>query len=276
MRIAVTSDLHYDPRGYLTPPEKIRELARRIAAEVPDAVILAGDLAHGLASFGRCLDCFDNIVAPIGVIAGNHDIWFDRETSMGSNTLWEEALPRTTRDRGAVWLEHDILRVGGVAIVGSMAWYDYSAIDPGVQADPEVIARVKRQFNNDALWIDWNRDDRDVAHALGQSMLMRLRTACNDDSVRSVVVVTHVPILEEQMERRPHDRKWGFTNAYFGNLTLGRAVVREPKVRAVVSGHTHHAKNATRERTGAPPVGVCVVGSDYGSPDYVMVKVGGS
>ncbi len=42
------------------------------------------------------------------------------------------------------------------------------------------------------------------------------------------------------MLRKPDDFDWGFSNAYFGNLTLGRQVLEtSKKVQAVVSGHTH-------------------------------------
>jgi hypothetical protein len=41
------------------------------------------------------------------------------------------------------------------------------------------------------------------------------------------------------MLRKPDDFDWGFSNAYFGNLTLGRQVLEtSKKVQAVVSGHT--------------------------------------
>jgi hypothetical protein len=79
--------------------------------------------------------------------------------------------------------------------------------------------------------------------------------------------------LEEQMERRPDDPRWGFSNAYFGNLTLGREVLREPKVRAIVSGHTHFGKRATLTRSGAPDVEAVVVTTDYGEPGYAVVEL---
>ena len=54
-RIAVTGDLHYDPSGQLTPPRMIRALVEEIRAEKPDAVIMAGDLAHGLVQLGPAI-----------------------------------------------------------------------------------------------------------------------------------------------------------------------------------------------------------------------------
>ena len=89
------------------------------------------------------------------------------------------------------------------------------------------------------------------------------------------MVVTHVPICEEQMCRKPGDRAWGFSNAYFGNLTLGRRVLAMPKVRVVVSGHTHIGREGVVTRPDVPdlpPVRVSVVDSEYNSPGYLVVK----
>lgn len=273
MRLAVTSDLHYDPAGHLTPPPLVRDLARAVAAERPDAVVLAGDLAHGLRAFRECVRCFADVGAPVAVLAGNHDVWRDDEAGVGSAELWGGALARVARAEGALWLEGEVLRVGDAAVVGSMAWYDYSAMDPTVRATPDEAALAKRFYNNDAAWVDWGRDDRDVARALADGLAATLARAAADPGVRAVAVVTHVPVLEEQMVRKPHDPRWGFSNAYFGHLTLGARVVAEPKVRAVVSGHTHGGREAVRERPGAPPVDVRVVGSDYGAPAYVVLEV---
>lgn len=273
MRLAVTSDLHYDPRGDLTPPERVRALARRIAGERPDAVVLAGDLAHGLAAFDACVACFEDVGAPVAVLAGNHDVWRDEETKTGSEALWSRRLREVTQARGAHWLEDAPLRVGDVAVVGTMAWYDYSAMDPTVRATPEQAEIMKRMFNNDAAWIDWPWTDRALARSLGDAMMLRLAAVVADETVRAVAVVTHVPVLEAQMERRPDDSRWGFSNAYFGNLTLGARVMGAAKLRAVVSGHTHAARRATLAAVDGGAVDVRVIGSDYGAPAYVIVEV---
>ena len=88
-----------------------------------------------------------------------------------------------------------------------------------------------------------------------------------------IAVVTHVPIFEEQMHRKPDDRGWGFANAYYGNLTLGARLKDEPKLRAVVSGHTHWGINETLERKGLAAIDVRVVGSDYQIPNYTTIEV---
>ena len=58
MKIVITSDLHYDPKEHLTSPKDIDEMVQKIAIERPNAVILAGDLAHGMKAFEACIAAF--------------------------------------------------------------------------------------------------------------------------------------------------------------------------------------------------------------------------
>jgi predicted phosphohydrolase len=272
-RVIVTSDLHYDPEGNLTAPKNVEALAGRIADSSPDAVVLAGDLAHELGPFRRCLECFADVGVPVGVLAGNHDVWFDRQAGLSSQLLWERALPEVTRDLGMVWLEEETIRLGPVAVVGSMAWYDYSGVDPTQRASAEEHWREKDRFNNDAVWIDWPWRDVELAEELRLGLVSRLALAAADDGVEKVLVATHVPILEAQMTRKPEDPRWARSNAYFGHLTLGAEVLREPKVVEVVSGHTHTGRDAWVERAPLASIRARVVGSDYDEPAYVIVEL---
>jgi hypothetical protein len=77
-----------------------------------------------------------------------------------------------------------------------------------------------------------------------------------------------VPLFDEQMCRKPHDPDWGFSNAYFGNLTLGQRVLQMRKLQAVVSGHTHVERQASIGRRAVP---VSVLGSDYNAPVYTVI-----
>ncbi len=267
VRIAVTSDLHYDPEGRLTPPSKVRAIAERIRDEAPDVVVTAGDLGHGLSQFRECLSCFYGLGVPVGVLAGNHDLWRDPQSGYSSLDLWQEHLPKAVEDAGAVWLEKENILMRDVAIVGSMTWYDYSALDPGLTFSVDQLFRMKARLNNDAYWIDWEYTDPEFAGVLLEGLCLRLQRAAAHPGISDVVVVTHVPILDGQMARKPHDLNWATSNAYFGNLTVGAMVLSEPKVRAIVSGHTHVGREGTVRRGNLPPVQFYVVPSEYGRPE---------
>ena len=92
----------------------------------------------------------------------------------------------------------------------------------------------------------------------------------------AAIVVTHVPLVEAQISRKPGDQRWGISNAYFGNLTTGARVLPFPKVAAIISGHTHVGRDAiiphpTGASSGHDTIHVSVVPSDYGAPAYIVV-----
>jgi 3',5'-cyclic AMP phosphodiesterase CpdA len=270
-RLAATSDLHFDSTGMLTTPAKVYRIARQAKRSGADAIVLAGDLGHPLKNFSGCLDAFIGAHAPVGVVAGNHDVWRDEVHS--SQALWDNVLPIVSRQRGLHWLERDTMRVGDVAIVGSMVWYDYSAAEECLGLDPAYYASVKPRITNDALWVDWPWSDAEVADDLRERLVENLEECQRDRSISKVVVVTHVPVFEQQMLRNPNNFAWSVANAYFGNLRTGREIARFSKVHAVISGHLHTSIESTVPRSGMPDLRTYVIGSDYGEPVWVLIDV---
>lgn len=271
-RIVVTSDLHLG----ITSEATLRSLAGGIADEQPALTVLAGDLGEPLANFHSCLRLFADLPGEVAVLAGNHDVW--ARVGHSSQELWERLLPDAVRGMGMLWLEEGDWRRGDLAVVGSLAWYDYSAVDPGVPPyAPEDFAARKGGYNLDGRFVDWAWTDPEFAARLGDGLCERLERLAADASVRAIVVVTHVPLFEEQLSRRPYDPRWSFSNAYFGNLTLGQRVAEVGKVRRVVSGHTHVgregrvSRRARRDDGELPDIHVSVIASDYDAPVYLVV-----
>jgi hypothetical protein len=172
------------------------------------------------------------------------------------------------RTTGCQYLEGTSFTLGDTAVAGTIAWYDYSAADPIIQASTLQFAQEKMNFNADALRIDWEWSDTEFADLVGTPFLATLDRLEADPAVRRVVVVTHVPLVEGQMCRDPSNRDWAFANAYFGNLTLGRKVLARPKVAHLISGHTHTGREFRLDRPGLPPVEARVLPSDYENPAW--------
>ncbi|MGZ3664090.1 MAG: metallophosphoesterase [Ktedonobacterales bacterium] len=268
--IVVTSDLHLG----ITKEAPLRQLAERIETEQPTLTVLAGDIGEGIQNFRACLSLFSRLPGTVAVLAGNHDVW---ARGHHSQDLWERHLPEAVRDAGMLWLEDDSWQQGGVAVVGSIAWYDYSAVDPNVPPHPpEYFATQKRHYNMDAMYIDWPSTDGEFATRVGDALCARLTRLESESDISSIIAVTHVPLFDAQMARKPADRRWGFSNAYFGNLTLGQRILQSKKLRAVVSGHTHVGRSGTVTRPDAPdlpPIPISVLASDYNNPVYQVVIV---
>jgi len=263
MKIVVAADLHYHPRW----SEALARFARKIRDEQPACFVLAGDVGHPLSNFRQGLALFADLDCPRLVLAGNHDLWAGR---YDSQTLWAQVLEATAQEAGFVWLERDNVRLGSLGICGTLGWYDYSARDPALEVSDEDYYVNKGMFNNDGNYVNWAYTDQEFAGQLLEGFSVRLSALCDAPSVTQVLVVTHTPPFEENLLRKPGDFNWAFGNAYFGNLTLGQAIVRCPKVSHVVSGHTHIGG-----RWQIPtPHGILesfVVGSDYGQPAYVIL-----
>ncbi|HQP36814.1 MAG TPA: metallophosphoesterase, partial [Polyangiaceae bacterium] len=271
LRIAFTSDLHFDGTGTLTPAQEVRRVANEAAGCRPHALVVLGDIGHPLRNFCDCLDTLCGRAPFVGVVSGNHDVW--RDVAHPSRSLWESVLAAETRARGLVWLEQDSIVVERTAIVGTMAWYDYSGAEPSVGFDAARYAAIKPQISNDAHWIDWGWGDPEFAQMLRERLVERLEKLEADASVDRVVVATHVPVFEEQMRRDPSNFAWSVANAYFGNPRTGQEIARFPKVRAVVSGHLHTSVRAVVKRQRLPDIHACVVGSDYGNPTWLMLEM---
>ncbi len=266
VKLAITSDLYLS----VTPVERLNALARQMAAFNPDAAILAGDLSESLADFVRCLKLFRQALAcPLWVLPGDHDFW--ARPPYDSSRLWRELIPEAVAANHCQYLEGSSFVRDGIAVAGTVAWYDYSsAMMAGIVSDME-FAQQKYLYNADALRIDWEWTDPEFASLAGTPFLTTLDHLEQDPGVRQTVVVTHFPILEQQL---PRDKVKGLASAYLGNLTLGKKVLARRKVSHIVSGHAHIAREYRLERPGLPAVEVRVLPGDYDKPAWLGLTVG--
>ncbi len=264
VKVAFTSDLHLP----ITTAERIAALVREVADFAPDTLVVAGDLAETPPDLEKCLGILrEGVRCPVWVLAGNHDLW--ARPPYDSHRLWRERLPEAVAEAGCHWLEGTAFVLGDAAVAGTIAWYDYSGADPSIRATALEFAQRKMDYNADALRIDWGWSDPEFAERVSKPFLSTLDSLEADPAVRRVVVATHVPLLEEQMWRDPANRAWAFSNAYFGNLTLGRRVLERPKVSHVISGHTHAGRRARVSRPGGGTVEAVVLASDYERPAWL-------
>jgi hypothetical protein len=266
VKLAFTSDLYLP----VTPAEKLRDVARLMAAFAPDAAILAGDLAESLADFTRALQLFrGELACPVWVLPGDVDFW--ARPPYDSHRLWKSLLPKAVGDAGCQWLEGQAFVHDGVAVAGTVAWYDYSSSPMAGMVTDLEFAQHKYLHNADALRIDWEWSDPEFAGQVGASLLANLTWLEQDAAVGAVVVATHFPIFEQQLVRKPG---MGYAGAYAGNLTLGRKVLGHRKLTHVVSGHAHVGRRAELPRSGGlSPVEVHVLPGDYEKPGWLGLTV---
>lgn len=263
VKLAVAADLHLP----ITTAERIGVLVDEVRAFGPDAFVLAGDLGESHVDLERCLSLVrERIACPVWVVAGNHDVW--AWPPYDSRKLWLEIIPDIVARTGCQYLEGTGFVVGDVAVAGTIAWYDYSGADPSVQASALQFAQTKYIYNADALRVDWEWSDPELCELVAAPFLAKLDQFEASPAVRKVVAVTHVPLVEGQMCRQSDNADWAFSNAYFGNLTLGQKVLARAKVAHIISGHTHVGRQCRVDRPGAPPVEALVIPSAYEAPAW--------
>lgn len=264
-RILVTADLHYRPSqraAYVAFAEAVR-------AADPDCFIIAGDVGHPLRLFQRTLQLFRDLTCPRLLIAGNHDVY---RGEYGSRELWQRWLPQVTREEGFVWLENQPVRLGGLGICGTMGWYDYSSRAPHLPyADAEYQA-LKGAISHDADYVDWPWSDVAMARYFARGLAGRLAQLEADPAVERVLVVTHMPVLEQALPHYPDYERWNLLRAYLGNFTLGRLVLEQPKVRHIVSGHLHRPGSWSIAGPHGP-IACHVVGTGPGDPHFLCLEL---
>lgn len=267
MRILITSDLHFEVTG----AQAIRRFLAGMDREEPDLVVLAGDIGHPPHLYRQCLALFLPLACPVAVIPGNQDVW----TAPGSSSiaLLEEELPAAVRELDFHWLEGHPLRLGGgVALCGSIGWYDYSAREVG-DDDVARIAARKGEVCLDATRVDWEYTDESFAALCRDRLTSQVRELEGDPDIHTIVAVTHVPAFPQQYERQPEAERWCRTLPFFAHLTMGEELRRFPKLRYLVSGHTHAGLSDVVERPGMEPVATATVGSDYLKPRWVVLDL---
>ncbi len=84
--------------------------------------------------------------------------------------------------------------------------------------------------------------------------------------IKNVILITHIPILEEQFVYFKGDNY--FSRAYFYNFTLGKEIKKFSKVFAVISGHTHRDVNKDFK-----DMKIKVIGSDYYNPKFLVLDL---
>ena len=214
MKILITADLHYDLGRSRAAA---RELAARVCAAGGDAVVLVGDTAGARLHWWReALGFFAGFDGRKLLVPGNHCLWC-RE---GEDSIdrYERVLPEVAGEFGFELLDHAPVVLDGVALVGSVGWYDYS-------------------FREACLGIP--------------TAFYRAKVAPGAD--RIAAFIHHLPF--EVLVPRGRPDRFAFAAAFMGSQRLGKVLLDCDKVREVYCGHSHWRARARVGRVEAINVG---------------------
>jgi 3',5'-cyclic AMP phosphodiesterase CpdA len=253
VRIAVTADLHWGTNA--AGDAATRLLVADLAADPPDVLLLAGDVgaAH---EFEPCLALFDGLDCRKALVPGNHDVWVVPDDPRGDSlAVYHRHLPAACAAHGFHYLDHGplVLADAGLAVAGSMNWYDYSWADPAALAAafPDWLDRLRtkrfvRGRHNDARFVRWVCDD--VGFTAVAVSVFEKHLAAAEAAAESVLVVTHHPPFRGLNFQRsgpptPDGLLW---DAFAGNRALEDLLARHAgRVPWTFCGHTHRARAGT-------------------------------
>jgi 3',5'-cyclic AMP phosphodiesterase CpdA len=251
-RLALTADLHWghNPRG----DEATRGLVSFLAARPPDLLVLAGDIGTG-EHFAECLALFRDLPCKKALVPGNHDLWVALDDTKDSLQAYTDYLPRVAAEHGFHYLDRGPLLFpdAGLAVVGSVNWYDYSwSRDEMQRKYPAEVQRFQtkrftRGRHNDAVFVRWPLDDATfTARVVG---VLREQLDAALAQVGHAVVVTHHPSFlgisfpQDGQERDLDRLLW---DAFGGNAALEEILrQRAGGVAFAFCGHTHWARENT-------------------------------
>lgn len=289
MRLILTSDLHYDVVRSRGPTE---DLARTIARTGADMLVFVGDLAAAdLAILERTFGLFDTFAGRMLFVPGNHELW----TPPGgdSRRRYEVELPDLCRRCGVHYLDDGPFVADGLAVVGSVGWYDYTfrsaamniplrfyqhKVSPGA-------ARLREEYRHlvdghDDLppdvgdvcvrWMDGTHvrlamSDVEFTCARHARLKQHL-DAVIERARRIVVALHHVPFFE--LVPRSAAPSLTFASAFMGSELFGELCLQYPIVTHVYCGHAHQRGVCRKDRLMA----TCI-GSTYTEKHYEVLDV---
>lgn len=291
LTLLATGDLHYNIARSRKPTE---QLARQALDAGGDVLALLGDTAGtDLQHMREALRLFKDFPGQRLLVPGNHCLWAPH--GQDSMQRYTTLLPALAGEEGFVLLDHAPQIVGPVGFVGSIGWYDYGFRDrelgipiefyrekvaPGAAAYyddlyGQLVHRHKpelteRQLAITTRWMDGRHvnlgvSDEQFVTQLAEVMRRQIHEIAPRVD-RIVVLMHHLPLAELLPTGLPDNRQ--FALAYMGSGTFGQVLRDEPKVAAVICGHSHW-----RARVTVDHIEAISVGSTYRSKELLRLEV---
>lgn len=281
-KIAITADLHWGlPKCNAANTAVVESLRKN----PPDLLLVGGDQGAEF-HFSDCLEALATIGCPVGLVAGNHDIWVRAEDARGDSwQVFDHLLPMECARRGFHYLDHGpwVLPAWDLAIVGTMNWYDHSwGREELARRFPKDLWRLEqmcftRGRHNDRVYVRWpaGMSNASVTHDLAARFARHLEKAIG--AAGNILVITHHPALPElgfpaagrESATEAPSMDHLLWEAFSGNSQVEQ-IVRDnaDKIALVVSGHTHRWRSGSLGRAR-----LVNVGSDY--PVKNLIRLNG-
>ncbi|MFC1508237.1 metallophosphoesterase [Candidatus Omnitrophota bacterium] len=236
MKIAVTSDIHYDLIRSSEDRLQFERFLEALYSEKPDVLIIAGDvIGLGWQMLPECLSIFASVCPERLMVFGNHDYWSrDKKTFQHL-----EFISDLIEDNGFHLLDNHSRIIGSTGFAGNCGWYDYSLAH---NHNSGMFSFEKKMINGRVIWNDANYinlEKSDSEHARNLFNRLEHDIVALENRVETIVAVTHHLAFGDMVIRKDDDPLWNFCNAFIGSRKIGEMLLRHPRVTHHLCGHTH-------------------------------------
>lgn len=236
MRIAAVSDLHIRPTGEDRP--LVDAIRARVQDIDPDVFIIAGDISDRLSVLSDTLSSLRLTGATCLYVAGNHDIWFEKDSGLGSLEKYSKAIGAACQQNGFVHLPDGAWIHDDLAFVGSIGWSDYSfrRAELGIPLTCYEAKEYRGATWYDVFNVDWEFTDVEATDLFNRKLQYDLSTL--GPTVKRIVYVSHhLPFRELTLYK--NRLPWDFFSAFMGAQSTGEIVAADGRVVLSISGHSH-------------------------------------
>ena len=102
MKIAAISDIHIREDG--SDDKLVEAIHTRVEEISPDVFIIAGDISEKIDHFSEILSHLHVSGCENFYVAGNHDIWFEKDRDLGSLEKYAKSVGAACADNGFIHL----------------------------------------------------------------------------------------------------------------------------------------------------------------------------
>ncbi len=264
MKIAITADLHYHLHN--DGDKCTEDLAKYLIELQPDIFIIDGDTGVGETTLRACLKLFSNLKCTKLLIAGNHCIWRNSSghSQNSSFKYYTEDIPRIAESEDFQYVDTEPYKSEDnlFAIIGNINWYDYSYASPLLleKYSEETLLelyKAKRfitKRHNDGVYVFLGQSDNDFTSYLVKEIKKQLDLISSQ--VEDIMLITHHPAIPELFyPKAPQTDEHLIWLAYSGNRALTELITQYPKIRYVISAHTHASVEVELEQYKAFNIG---------------------
>lgn len=206
-------------------------------------LVIAGDTSNSIQATAELVDQAATEYDHVVFVDGNHEHYV---TSASVSANMSEFASRYANNDKVTYLDgSSSIVIDGVMFTGATGWYDWRAFETrGVSYEQAVQAW--KSYSNDSRipnYADLESPER-LAMIQAVQLAETVRAANEDDSIRAIVMVTHMSPDPELMEWKPTNHNWNCLTPSYVNTALKSVLDADSnqKIKYWVYGHTHTQK----------------------------------